>query len=86
MIPDEIEIKPRFESWKYLNGHFSSFVFVVFIWVESWAERELEAINVLPIVGVAVEGDEAGPELGLDSALRVGLAAPLARFFVRVDP
>ena len=68
-----------------LNGHFSGFVFVIRMWVESREERELEAINVLPIFGMAIEGDEARLELGINSDLGAGLAAPLARFLVRVD-
>jgi hypothetical protein len=70
----------------HLNGHFSGFVFMIRMWVESWEERELESINVLPIISMAIESDKARLELGLDSDLRVGFAAPLARFLVRVDP
>lgn len=73
------------KQW-YLNGHFSVFVFVIRMWVDSREERELEAINVLPIFGMAIEGDEARLELGINSDLGAGLAGPLARFLVRVDP
>ena len=67
----------------YLESHFSTAVLVVVVRVDSREEREVEPIDALPIVGVTVERDEPRPELGGDSGLRVGLAAPLARLFVR---
>ena len=67
-----------------LNSHFATFVLVIFIWVQSWEEREIQPIDVAPIIGVAVEGDESRLVLGVNPSLQVRLAAPLPRFLVRV--
>lgn len=68
-----------------LDGHLPAAVLLVLIRVERQEQGELGPLDVLPIVAVPVQGDGAGPEGGLDPELRVGLAAPLARFLVRAD-
>ena len=54
--------------------------------VKSREEGELRAVNVFPIISVAIECDESKLKLGQDSDLRVEPATPLTRLFVRVDP
>ena len=67
---------------RYLNAHLSTFEFILSVRVEGGEEGEVGPINVLPIVGVAIQCNNAGFEIGLDSDLGLGVAAPGARFLV----
>lgn len=69
-----------------LNGHLPAIELLIGVGVESREERELGPVDGVPVAGAAVDGDDPGPELGLEPDLRrVGLAPPLAGLLVRGD-
>lgn len=47
----------------YLHGHFSAGVGLVLVEVEGGEQGELERVDVGPLLPVAVDGHDAGPEL-----------------------
>nr|GMD89984.1 hypothetical protein Iba_chr14dCG5280 [Ipomoea batatas] len=78
-LQHEVDIFPIVQS---LNGHFSTTELMVIIRIESGKEREVEAVNIGPVISVAVEGDASWPELGHDSGLLMRVAVPLAGLLV----
>lgn len=70
------------ENEEHFDGHFSTTELMVIIRIESGKERELEAVNIGPVISVAVEGDASWPELGHDSGLLIRVAVPLAGLLV----
>lgn len=77
-----IDIDTIKRGW-YLNGHFSSFILIIFSWFQSWAQGKLKTINIGPFVGAAVKSNDSGPELRRDSGLIVWVAVPVTGLLMR---
>lgn len=74
-----------FESTHYLDCHLSGVILVIGVRIKCRSERELGAVNVLPVIIVTIESDNPRYEIGYDLDLRVRFTTPFAGFLVRHD-